>query len=420
MFFVVTFFLAIIPVCVFYAWSVASLPWIARRRRALAVALAAMCFAGAPLQWLVVHTHSVWIMGVQTMLGMVFVTLGLGAIPLLAIHLACVYGRRRSSAPPPALRAPQGPEGGPDGGPDETPREYAAGRETIPLAAAASKAASMTRRQVVEASAGAALFGAVGAAVGWGVVRGRHAFALREIAVRVAGLPRALDGYVIAQISDIHTGIHVGERELEEGLSILRRTSPDLVVVTGDLVDIDPAFAPFVARKLADLPSRDGVFACLGNHDYYAGARAVTNTLRAAGVTPLVNDGRVLRAGDGGGFALLGVDDLTSKRYPGGAGPRLDLALAAVPPGLPRILLSHQPPTVDMWAGQVALQLSGHTHGGQINPGGRMLNMFFEYVAGIYEVGGTTLYVNRGFGTVGPPARIGVPPEVTRIVLIAA
>jgi predicted MPP superfamily phosphohydrolase len=401
MFFVVAFILAVIPAWIFYAWSVASLPWLARKRRAFSVVLVAMCFAGAPLQWLVVHTHAVWIIGVQTVLGMIFVTLGLAAIPLLAIHLACTRGRRRGAARPAAPR-----EG--SAAPPAAPREGSDVRET------------MTRRQVVEASAGGALFGAVGAAVGWGVVRGRHAFEVRELAVRIAGLPRALDGYVIAQISDIHTGIHVDERELEEGLTLVRRIRPDLVAVTGDLVDIEPAFAPLVARKLADLPSRDGVFACLGNHDYYAGAGVIARTLRAAGVTPLVNDGRVIRAGDGGGFALLGVDELTAKRYPGGIGPRLDRALAAVPAGLPRILLSHQPPTVDLWPGQVALQLSGHTHGGQINPGGHMLNVFFEYVAGAYEVGGTTLYVNRGFGTVGPPARIGVPPEVTRIVLVAS
>ena len=120
-----------------------------------------------------------------------------------------------------------------------------------------------------------------------------------------------------------------------------------------------------------------------------------------------------------GRFALLGVDDI-SARHHHRAGPQLDRALAMVPRNVPRILLSHQPQTVDEWAGQVALQLSGHTHGGQINPGFRPADLFFRYVAGLYEVGGTTLYVNRGFGTVGPPSRIGAPPEITRIVLVAA
>jgi predicted MPP superfamily phosphohydrolase len=146
----------------------------------------------------------------------------------------------------------------------------------------------------------------------------------------------------------------------------------------------------------------------------------VEDAMRAAGVRMLVNDGVVIRPGDGGGFALLGVDDMWSRRY-SARGARLDVARLAVPNELPRILLSHQPPTVDLWAGQVALQLSGHTHGGQINPLGlRPADVFFHYVSGLYQAGQTTLYVNRGFGTVGPPARVNAPPEITRIVLVAA
>ena len=87
---------------------------------------------------------------------------------------------------------------------------------------------------------------------------------------------------------------------------------------------------------------------------------------------------------------------------------------------LPRILLAHQPNYIRESAGQVALQLSGHTHGGQINPGFHPAALFLPYVAGRFEVGGTTLYVNRGFGVVGPPARIGAPPEVTKVVLVSA
>jgi predicted MPP superfamily phosphohydrolase len=206
---------------------------------------------------------------------------------------------------------------------------------------------------------------------------------------------------------------------IDEGLALVRRARADLVVVTGDVVDVDASYARSIARKLADLPARDGVTAIVGNHDYYAGAAEVVAALRAAGVDTLVNQGKMMRPGDGGGFALLGVDDRWATRYRR-PGPELDRALASIRPDAPRILLSHQPTTVDNWAGQVALQLSGHTHGGQINPGFRPAELFFRYVAGLYEVGGTTLYVNRGFGTVGPPSRIGAPPEITRIVLVAA
>ena len=232
-------------------------------------------------------------------------------------------------------------------------------------------------------------------------------------------LARALDGYTIAQVSDIHTGIYIGDRELGEGFSRVAEVRPDLIVVTGDMVDFDPTYARKLARKVADARARDGVVAILGNHDYYTGAKVVTAALRDAGVEVLVNAGRIVRPGDGGGFALLGVDDVGARRYRS-EGPNLARALATVPTDRARVLLSHQPMTIDRWAGQVALQLSGHTHGGQINPGFRPADFVFRYVSGRYDVGGTTLWVNRGFGTVGPPSRVMAPPEVTRVVLVAA
>jgi predicted MPP superfamily phosphohydrolase len=219
-------------------------------------------------------------------------------------------------------------------------------------------------------------------------------------------------------VSDIHGGAFVGDRELDEGLRLVRDARPDLIVVTGDIVDFDPRYAAPVASRLAALPSRDGIAAVLGNHDYYAGAGAVASALRGAGIEVLRNEGKRIRPNDGGGFALLGVDDLSSSRH-GRMGPNLWQAASMVPKDLARILLSHQPSTVDQWPGEVAVQLSGHTHGGQINPGFSPLGLVMKYIAGAYPVGGTTLYVNRGFGTVGAPVRVGAPPEVTRIVLVA-
>lgn len=280
-------------------------------------------------------------------------------------------------------------------------------------------ASALTRRQVIEGAAGSFALAGTSGVFGWGAARGRHEFVIEEVVVRVPNLPRVLDGYTIAQVSDIHTGLSVQERELEEGLSRARALKPDLIVATGDLVDFDPSYIPKLARALGALRARDGVHAILGNHDYYADARAITDALGSAGVRVLVNEGVLLREGDGGGFALLGVDDLWSRRY-GARGPRLDLAEAMVPVDRPRILLSHQPQTVDLWAGRIALQLSGHTHGGQINPGFSPARWVLPYVAGRYEVRGTTLWVNRGFGVAGPPVRVGAPPEVTKIVLVSA
>ncbi len=275
------------------------------------------------------------------------------------------------------------------------------------------------RRVAIERSVGLVAVGASASILGWGSVFGRHEFQVEEVVVRLPGLPKALEGYTIAQISDIHAGLFVGERELDEGFEKVRALRPDLVVATGDLLDFDARFAPWLARKLSDLRGKDGVVGILGNHDYYAGFTLVVAAMRAAGVDLLVNEGRMIRPNDGGGFALLGVDDLWAPRS-GGVGPDLERAIAMVRPDAGRVLLAHQPSFLKESRGQVALQLSGHTHGGQINPGFRPADFLMRYVAGRYEDSGTTLWVNRGFGVAGPPSRIGAPPEVTKVVLLSA
>lgn len=284
--------------------------------------------------------------------------------------------------------------------------------------APAPAALSLTRREALERAGGLAVLGTTSAILGWGMARGRHAFVIEEVPVRIPGLPRALDGYTIVQVSDIHVGLFVGERELREGFDRVREARPDLIVATGDLIDYDPRFAPIMARALGDLQARDGVFAILGNHDYYTGHEEVRRALAATRVDLLVNAGRRIRPADGGGFALLGMDDRFGRSY-GGQGPDFERTIAMVP-DVPRILLAHQPPCFDWTAKRVALQLSGHTHGGQINPGFRPASLLMEYIEGRYERDGSTLWVNRGFGVAGPPSRIGAPPEVTKIILVAA
>jgi predicted MPP superfamily phosphohydrolase len=388
----------VVPMWITYRWANGSFPWLGRRPRVVAASLVGLLVVNLILRWLVLHGAGRVAGVAQTVVLVILVAIDLAAAPIALLRASswAVAKVRKRLTPAPLAET-------------EHRAQVAQGADV-----------SIGRRQVVEGAGGVALLGATGALLGWGIVRGRHAFELCELPVRIPGLPRALDGYVIVQISDIHTGFYVGERELNEGLALVRAARPDLVVVTGDLVDFDATYAPLVARKLADLPARDGIAAVLGNHDYYTGASGVLSTLRAAGIDALVDEGRLMRAGDGGGFALLGVDDLAAKHY-GRSGPHLERALSALPPGVPRILLSHQPLTVDQWPGRIALQLSGHTHGGQINPGGiRLADLVFKYVSGAYSVGGTTLYVNRGFGTVGPPSRVAAPPEVTRIVLVAA
>jgi len=276
------------------------------------------------------------------------------------------------------------------------------------------------RSFLARATAGSAVFVGVSSSV-YGTLVGRHDYVIDEVPVRIPGLSRRLDGFTIVQLSDIHVGTFVDEAELRAAEDLVRRARPDLVILTGDLIDHDPRFVDTLGRfvrRLAAIP-RHGVVAIPGNHDYYTGLDAVRAAITGAGATMLVNDGRVI--GDAGaGFALLGVDDVFGPRTdPRSSGPDLDRAIAAVPASLPRVLLCHNPQFFPRAAGKVALQLSGHTHGGQLNFGvvPARLVLGHPFIAGGYRLGETSLYVNRGFGTAGPPARIGAPPEVSRIIL---
>jgi predicted MPP superfamily phosphohydrolase len=257
-------------------------------------------------------------------------------------------------------------------------------------------------------------------AAGYGAIFGRHEYVIEEVPVPLPGLARVLDGFTIVQLSDIHVGLFVGPKELRAAVELVQRARPDLVVVTGDLVDHELCYLPelgaFLRRLAALAPGR--LVVVPGNHDYYAGIQPTLATARAAGARVLFNDG--FRIGErSGGFALVGVDDVWAARH--GGGPDLDAALAAVPEDLPRVLLCHNPSFFPKAAGRVALQLSGHTHGGQVNLGVPLASFAlpYGYVAGEYRREGSRLYVNRGFGTAGPPARLGAPPEVTRVVLLA-
>ena len=140
--------------------------------------------------------------------------------------------------------------------------------------------------------------------------------------------------------------------------------------------------------------------------------------LASAGIDVLVNESRVIRKADGGGFALVGLDDYYGVKY-GARGPDLAGSLALAQKDVPRILLAHQPRMFDAAAGKVALQISGHTHGLQFELAGGAARLMHKYVAGRYDKDGSVLYVNRGFGVTGPPSRVGVSPEVTKIVLAA-
>jgi hypothetical protein len=268
-----------------------------------------------------------------------------------------------------------------------------------------------------QAAAGSAL--ALGASTGgYAALFGRHDYVIEEVPVVLPNLPRTLDGYTIVQLSDVHLGTFVGEREIAAMIELVRSARPDLVVLTGDLVDHDLRFVPLLGEMARRLGEIAPVAAIAGNHDYYTGIDATLGTLRRAGADVLVNEARLI--GDRGGeIALVGVDDVWARRM-GKPGPNIADAVMRLPDrAVPRVLLCHNPSYFPTAAPHVDLQLSGHTHGGQVNVGVRPADLVlpFGYVAGRYQRDGAQLWVNRGFGTAGPPARIGAPPEVTKIVL---
>jgi predicted MPP superfamily phosphohydrolase len=241
---------------------------------------------------------------------------------------------------------------------------------------------------------------------------------LRRVQFEIANWPRALDGYRIVQLSDLHFGALIGRAFAAHLAARVAELAPDLVAVTGDLADGDAERLAGEVAPLAELRARDGVYFVTGNHDHYSGASAWAALAGALGMRVLRNE-RV-RIGGEQGFDLVGVDD-----HRGGwnGGPREDLprALAGRDPSRPAVLLAHDPSTfARARRADIDLQLSGHTHGGQIWPFAWAVRLVVPWVAGPYRDGRAQLYVSRGTGFWGPPMRLFAPAEITEITLRAA
>jgi predicted MPP superfamily phosphohydrolase len=242
---------------------------------------------------------------------------------------------------------------------------------------------------------------------------------IHEVPVKLARLPSALSGLTIAQITDLHVGPTIREREVRRVVEQTNALRPDLVAITGDLVDGSVAELGRAVGHLADLRARYGVWFVTGNHEYYSGARDWIEELSRLGVRVLRNERAIVgdRGPGGATLDLAGVDDW-------GHGADLPAALAGRDPDRSLVLLAHQPRGVDdaVRAG-VELQVSGHTHGGQIFPFNLLVAAVYPYVHGLHEHRegdrAGQIFVSRGTGYWGPPMRLGFPPEIARIVLTA-
>jgi len=244
---------------------------------------------------------------------------------------------------------------------------------------------------------------------------------VHEVEVTLPRLPKALDGFTIVQLTDIHVGGQTLHRAfIEEMVATTNSLAADVVAITGDLVDGSVDELREQVAPLAGLKSRQGVYFVTGNHEYYAGVNEWLAHLPTLGVRVLRNE-RVA-VGDGTHtFDLAGVDDWSARGMPG-HGPDLARAVEGRDAARELVLLAHQPRAIHEAAKHgVGLQLSGHTHGGQIWPWNFAVKLQQPYVAGLARHNkDTQLYVSRGTGYWGPPMRLGAPAEITRIRLRAA
>ncbi|TGN81244.1 metallophosphoesterase [Streptomyces bauhiniae] len=307
---------------------------------------------------------------------------------------------RADEASPAPASASAEPSAGADGtSPSEAPQ------------ASALAASALSRRVFVSRVAGGTAAAVALGTTGWGtygVLRGPR---VKRLTVPLAKLPRAAHGFRIAVVSDIHLGPVLGRNFAQTVVDTINSTQPDMIAVVGDLVDgsvknLGPAAAP-----LAGLESRLGTFFVTGNHEYFSGAAQWLDEVRTLGMRPLENARTELPY-----FDLAGVNDLQGESE--GHGPDFAKALGDRDPARACVLMAHQPVQIhEAVRHSVDLQLSGHTHGGQLWPGNLIAKAANPTVAGLAHYGDTQLYVSRGAGAWGPPTRVWAPSDITVIEL---
>ena len=239
----------------------------------------------------------------------------------------------------------------------------------------------------------------------------------RRIRIPLPGLGAAMSGYRIVQISDVHVSATIGRALVEAIVASANALEPHLVAITGDLVDGSvKELAPLVA-SLAHLRARDGVYFVTGNHEYLSGVAEWLEHLGSLGVRVLRNERVAIGRDDG--FDLIGVDDPSGSDWVAGHGSDLPAAIAGRDPARASILLAHRPDGVRQAARHgIGLQISGHTHGGQMPVGWALERLVQPYVFGLYQVGKTALYVTSGAGYWGPPMRFATRAEIVLFELV--
>ncbi len=252
---------------------------------------------------------------------------------------------------------------------------------------------------------------------GWGVWSAVRPVEVKRLTVRLKKLPEELRGLRLVQLTDMHVGPTIGRSFVEDIVSKVNRLNPDIVAITGDLIDGSVAELGDAVGHLGKIRSKLGTFFVTGNHEYYSGADAWLTFLVDIGVRPLRNE-HVELGDNGASIHVAGVDDWTAHQFGNGHGADMSRALQGRDDTKPVVLLAHQPVHFDQAKEHgVDLQISGHTHGGQIFPFGFLTRLVQPFVSGLHRRGDSQIYVSSGTGYWGPPMRIAAPAEITLIEL---
>ncbi|MDH4283285.1 MAG: metallophosphoesterase [Myxococcales bacterium] len=262
---------------------------------------------------------------------------------------------------------------------------------------------------------GAGMFGL--ALSGWGVWSAIRPVEVKRVRVRLKKLPETWNGLRLVQLSDMHVGLTIGRDFVEDVVRKVNALEPDIVAITGDLIDGSVEELGRAVAPLGEIRATFGAFFVTGNHEYYSGADSWLEFLRGLGIRVLRNE-HVELSKDGEVIHVAGVDDWSAHRFGNGHGADMSRAMEGRDVGKPVVLLAHQPVHFDeARAHGVDLQISGHTHGGQIFPFGVLTRLVQPFLSGLHQRGDSQIYVSSGTGYWGPPMRIAAPAEITLIEL---
>ncbi|WP_133645123.1 metallophosphoesterase [Paraburkholderia flava] len=254
-----------------------------------------------------------------------------------------------------------------------------------------------------------------------GFINARRRARVVTIDIPIDDLPRELDGFTIVQISDIHVGPTIKRSYVDAIVDAVNRLKPDLIAVTGDVVDGSVAQLREHTHPLSRLTARHGAYLVTGNHEYYSGADEWIAEFRRLGLRVLMNEHEVIAHNDAQ-LVIAGVTDYTADHFDPTHRSDPAAALSGAPVDVRiKVLLAHQPRTADAAADAgFTLQLSGHTHGGQFFPWNFFVRLQQPFTAGLARLNGLWVYTSRGTGYWGPPKRLGAPSEITRVRLVSA